>query len=319
MATMPRLTGPARQRLILGVIALGFGAFALISVNNLLSAERRKLAAERKKLLENYQSPVDVVVAKQDLPDKTFLEPDMLAFAKVPERFAQPYSVRDPGQVVGLVTVAPIAAGEQVLTNKLQRKEEVRYETSLSSVVPKGKRAVTITVNTLTGVGGFVRPGDVVDVLWTLTLPNPHDPKNPELVTLTLFQDVPVMAIKHEMLGQGPAEPAVESTEGEGATKASPPVAGGEGEYTATLALTPQEISFLLFAREQGRIQLSLRPQEEEAQVAIAPVNMTTMLGATLGPEALKASQPVAKRQIEIYKGLTRDVVVLPETQAASE
>ena len=146
--SLPPLSGPAKQRLFLLVIALVLGGFAIISVQNMMATERRKLAAERKKLLENYQTPIEVVVAAKDLPERTMLEPSMLTFLKVPERFAQPYSVRDPNELAGLATIAPIAAGEQVLTNKLKRPEEIVEVTTLSSVVPKGKRAVTITVNT---------------------------------------------------------------------------------------------------------------------------------------------------------------------------
>lgn len=321
---LPPLSDAAKRRLIVLVLAIGLGVFALMSFNKMMASERRKLAAERKKLLENYQSPVDVVVAVKDIPAESLIEPGLLTFAKVPERFAQPYSVRDPNQLFGLVTVADIAAGEQVLTNKIKRPEDIIQATTLSSIVPKGKRAVTITVNTLTGVGGFVRPGDLVDVLWTLPLPGP-DKNHPELVTLTLFQEVNVVAVQREIAGQLASAAPVEgendeNTDGQHHASSSVSGEGKEGEYTATLALAPQEISFLLFAREQGRIQLALRSQGEAgSQQAVAPVNMTTMLGATLGPDILKANQPRPQKQVEIYKGLNRDVVVLPDSGGAQE
>ncbi len=329
---VPTLSDPAKRRLMVLVLAIGLGVVALMMFNKMMVGERRKLAAERKKLLENYQSPIEVVVAAKDLPPQTVIESSMLTFAKVPERFAQPYSVRDPNQLVGLMTLVDVAAGEQVLTNKVKTPQEAVQSTTLSTVVPKGKRAVTITVNTLTGVGGFVRPGDLVDILWTLALPGP-DKDHPELITLTLFQDVDVVAIQREIAGQpavhhapdaedknGQAA-AVDSGGGEDAEATSSVAGTGkEGEYTATLALNPQDISFLLFAREQGRIQLTLRSKEEEgSKVAVAPVNMTTMMGATLGPEILKANQPKPQRHVEVYKGLNRDVVVLPDAVDSSD
>lgn len=320
MPKLPELSGPAKQRLVMGVLAVALFGVAVWLYQHQRAADQARLAAREKKLRELYQTPIDVVVAAKDLPEETALEPSMLAFAKVPERFAQPYAVKAPERVIGLVTIAPIAAGEQVLTNKLRRPEEFPESLTLSSVVPKGKRAVTITVNTLSGVGGFVRPGDLVDVVWTLGVPSGNK-KEPDLITVTLFQDVPVMAVERQMVGQPPLAPAG-GPEGEKADKggATRSVAGGEGgEYTVTLALSPQEISFLLFARDQGRIQLSLRPQEEEgSKAALVPVNMTTMLGAALGTEALQAAQPPPRRQVEVYKGLTRDIVVLSEGGAAT-
>lgn len=339
--SLPTLTESAKRRLMALALAIGLGIAWLVMSNRMMVNERRKLAAERKKLLENYQSPIEVVVAAKDIPAETVIQAPMLSFAKIPERFAQPYSVREPNLLVGQMTVADVAAGEQVLTNKIKKPEDIApVGTTLANVVPKGKRAVTITVNTLTGVGGFVRPGDVVDVLWTLGLPGP-DKEHPELVTLTLFQDVDVLAVQREIAGQPPShheaaskdskdnkENNGQSSSAESAGDAesentAAPVAGSgqQGDYTATLALNPQDISFLLFAREQqGRIQLALRSKDEAgAKISVAPVNMATMMGAALGQDVLKANQPKPQRHVEVYKGLNRDVVVLPDEGGSSD
>ena len=156
----------------------------------------------------------------------------------------------------------------------------------------KGKRAITIAVESVTGVGGFVRPGDAVDVLWTLSLGQSSAEQGAQVVTWVLFQDVPVLAVGHEMVGRPSktAEPA--------------------NQYNVTLSLTPQDASFLLFAREQGRIQLSLRPKTEEgAPVQVAPANVNTLMEQVLGVPPPPPPPPT--RQVEIYKGLQRDVVTV--------
>lgn len=285
---------PIAFALILGLIAAAMN-------RSYLHTQRRALEAERQQLLAAYKAPIEVVVAGKDLPENEVIQPAHLRRGVVPERFVQPYAARRPEEVVGRVTVAPIAEGEQVLLNKLRRPEEGPSGISLSSVMPKGTRAVTIAVDILSGVGGFVRPGDVVDVLWTLQVPQPGQPQ-PQPLTLTLFQDVPVLAVAQESL-------AGES--GRAKSSESQP-------YTVTLALNPQETSFMLFARDQGRVQLSLRPRSETGtKVAVAPASVGTlnaMLEQQFGISSAPPEAP-ATRQIEVYKGLERGVVDVPEQQ----
>jgi len=294
------------KRLIPLAFALVMGALAVGLANRWVTQQRRQLDAEREKMMAAYHPPIDVVVASKDIPEHTTLEPSHLKLATFPENFAQPYAVRRASDLVGKVTVAPIANGEQLLSNKVRRREEAPAAATLSGLTPKGKRAVTIVVDTITGVGGFVRPGDLVDILWTLGLPQAGQ-KEPQVVTLTVFQDVPVLAVGGETEGQSARSAAKSAKSG----------AGESSQYLVTLALPPQEISFLLFAREQGRIQLSLRPKAEGGTQPVTPANINTLLEMQLGIKPTADAPPPVKpaRQVEVYKGLTRDVVSLPEQE----
>ncbi len=290
-----------KRALPLAIAALT-GLIAAVLNWNFLSTQRRALEAERQRLLADFRAPVQVVVAAKDLGPEVVLDMSHLAPAVIPEKFVQPYAARAPEEVIGFITQVPIAEGEQLLLNKLRRPDEAPLGSRLSTVTPKGKRAVTIAVDTLTGVGKFVRPGDLVDILWTLQLPGQGDGTQP--VTLTLFQDVPILAVGPESLaGAGQAPPA----EGGGDALAG----AVSGQFTVTLALNPQETSFLLFAREQGGIQLSLRPRSETGtRVSIAPANITTLLEQQLG---ISAQRPPPPRQVEVYKGLEKNVVEVTE------
>ncbi|MBI4354714.1 MAG: Flp pilus assembly protein CpaB [Candidatus Omnitrophica bacterium] len=287
------------------IIAVVTGLTAAVLNWNFLTKQRRALEAERQRLLADFRAPVEVVVAARDLAPEVTLEASHFAPAVIPEKFVQPYAARAPEEIIGLVTQAPIAEGEQILRNKLRRPDEAPLGSRLSTVTPKGKRAVTIAVDTLTGVGKFVRPGDLVDVLWTLQLPGPGEGMQP--VTLTLFQDVPVLAVGGETLVGGGQAPAAG---GEGASEAG---AGAvSGQFTVTMALDPQETSFLLFAREQGGIQLSLRPRSETGtRVSVVPANIGTLLEQQLG---ISAQGPPPPRQVEVYKGLEKGVVEVTES-----
>lgn len=276
---------PIAFAIIMGLVAVGL-------TRQYLQQEQRKLQREWQRLSENYKDPIEVVVASKDLAEGTTIEAAQLKMASVPDRFVQPYATRSPQDLIGKVTVAPMAEGEQILLNKLRRPEQVPVGSTLSALTPKGKRAVTIGVDTMSGVGGFVRPGDTVDLLWTFKLPGGGGQES-QVVTMALFQDVPVLAVGREMLGQ--ARQTAETG----------------NEYPVTLALTPQETSFLLFAREQGRIQLSLRSRlGGEGTVAMPPANINSLLESQLGLKAAPPRLPPVK-QVEIYKGLKRDVVVL--------
>src|SRR3989338_840705 len=179
------------------IFAVVMGLLAVGLINRYLSEQLRALEQERKKIMAAYQAPVDIVVAGVDVPEGTQLDESHLKIMTVPERFVQPYATGNPHEVLGKIAVAQLAAGEQIMLNKLRREEEVPAGATLSRLTPKGKRAVTIAVDTLAGVGGFVRPGDLIDVLLSLQVPIAGQ-QEPGQVTLTLFQDVPVLAIGAE-------------------------------------------------------------------------------------------------------------------------
>jgi len=280
------------KRLVPLAFALAMGLAAVMLLRQYLGQQRQAVEQERRRLAADYQAPIEVVVAAKDLTAGVALEPSHLKMAPVPEKFVQPYAVRSPDELLGRLTLAPIAEDEQVLLNKVRRAEEAPpRDATLAGLMPKGKRAVTIAVDAITGVGGFVRPGDKVDILWTIQIPQPGQSQG-QVVTMTLFQEVPVLAVGQETVGRARQQ------------------AERSADYTVTLALNPQETSFLLFAREQGKIQLSLRSKAETGPVAVVPANINTLMETVLGAPASSARAP---RQVEVYKGLKRDVVQLPE------
>ena len=300
MSAMTKLPRPVIQRVLLGIFALVLASLAVAMANRWKTEQQRALDEERQRLHGEYQAPVEVLVAARDLAEGITLDAAQLQVANVPEKFLQPYAARRSNDVLGLVTMAPMAAGEQILLNKIRRPDAAPAGATLSSLVPQGKRAVTIGVDSLTGVGGFVRPGDAVDLLWTVQLPG-EGGQGQQAVTLTLFQNVPVMAVGEQLAGRKTATSQ-----------------GGQRETsTVTLALTPQETSFLLFAREQGRVQLSLRPRAgEAAPVAVLPANAGTLnafLTTPPGTPMEPPTPPKAPHAVEVYKGLKRDVVSIEQ------
>lgn len=290
---MRQLSG-AIKRMTPFILAAVMGSMVVALTHHDLMQERRLLQREWQRLTADYQGPIEIVVASQDVPDGVTLESSHLAMASVPEKFAQPYAARSPHDVLGMVTRAPIVKGEQILINQVSRPEAVSANATLSSLLPKGKRAVTVGVDAVTGVGGFMRHGDTVDVLWTVKLPQASQQED-QVVTRPLFQDVEVLAMD--------LDPSL-------AQAASPDAKPNEKPLPVTLALTPQQTLLLLLAQEQGKIQLSLRSRDEnDQQVTMAPANIATAMQSILAEEAVAEPPKPQQHTVEVFKGLERSVV----------
>ena len=125
---------------------------------------------------------------------------------------------------------------------------------SLAVKTPPGKRAVTILIDSLSAVGGMVGPGDYVDILAQLNIPDPKTPTVvPQKVTSVIFQNILVLAV------------------GTNLTTVSGEIYDMQqraGALNVTLAMEPEEASLLNFALQNGRLQLTLRsPNEKETQI----------------------------------------------------
>jgi pilus assembly protein CpaB len=130
------------------------------------------------------------------------------------------------GEIKGHVAAQTIYQGEPILKRKIA---EHGAGSTLSALITRNKRAVTVRVNDVVGVAGFVLPGNSVDVLAT--------GKGRAGATTTVLQNVKVLA--------------VDQTTG---NKDEPTVV-----RAVTLELTPEEAEELVEARTDGEIQLALR------------------------------------------------------------
>lgn len=105
----------------------------------------------------------DVLVAAVDIPAYSVITADMLTLTQVPEGTSHPLAAHSSDDVIGNVTENLIVAGEEILPIKLKKQGEV--DSGMSYVVPEGMRAVTIAVDEISGVAGFIQRGDYVDVI----------------------------------------------------------------------------------------------------------------------------------------------------------
>lgn len=182
----------------------------------------------------------DVVVALQDIPADTRLSREMLAVRKIPQRYAQPAAANSVDEAAGKVTTAALLKDEQVLTSRLAG--ENAPQNRLAYRIPEGHRALTIPVDEITGVGGFLTVGDRVDLLIT------HG-ETP--VTKLLVQNVAILAAGD-----------ITATQDDGEQRVVP---------SLTLSVTPEQAQLITLAGSTANIRLTLRSPVDEKTVSLPP------------------------------------------------
>lgn len=227
---------------------------------------------------------VQVLVAARDISRGATVDYDMLAFKAVPVNFVEPKVLQTKEAAVGKTAAVTISAGEQILPSKLTTPGK---DLTLAVKTPPGKRAFTITLEETSAVGGMLSPGDHVDVLAIFTKPS---------ITLTLFQDVLILAVGREMVP----------------TKRK----SSSGKEPITLALTPQEVQVLTVAMDAGKIRLTLRPRSEigkaMSQVDLSnlppAIDLNTLIQLYIG----QFQQMSPAQTVEVIRGLKKETTAFP-------
>src|SRR5688572_11188973 len=135
--------------LTVAIIAAGIAAYAVYS------------AVQRMPVREVEVASIPVVVAAEPLPVGTRLTADQLRVARWPARNPVPGAFSDPQQAVDRGVIAMIAENEPITAYKVAGPES---GSGLPPVIPEGMRAISIRVNDIVGVAGFVVPGTRVDI-----------------------------------------------------------------------------------------------------------------------------------------------------------
>ncbi len=159
---------------------------------------------------------------------------------------------------VGRALITPVAENEPILESKLAPREA---GAGLPATIPEGMRALSIGVNDVVAVAGFVIPGTMVDVL--VTGPVPGRTGNDNNITRTILENVRVLAAGQKV-----------EQDREGKPQTVPVV---------TLLVTPEDAAKLTMASTQGRIQLALR-NTIDTKMANPPAVLQAVLFA--GPSA---------------------------------
>jgi len=236
-----------KQKIIL-LIAIVAGLAAFWLTGRYLRFERERILGGAKRVF--------VVVADRDLPAGAVLKNADLAKSLVFQsnvggRAILPESARE---IIGKKLLYNIGRGDPIQWSDV----DVPYkgETGLAEMINPTMRAISISVDAVSSVSAMIKPNDHVDVLGTFSFPSPAAAATVETVTLTVLQDVTVLAT-----GQTTADKAGV------AGRASP-----RGYNTVTFEVTPQEAELLVFAQSvKGKLSLALRNPSDVTYITNMP------------------------------------------------
>jgi pilus assembly protein CpaB len=196
-----------------------------------------------------------VVVASGNLSLASELSRDDLKTLEWPASAVPEGAFEDPQQLVGRGLIASVVQNEPILPGKLASKEA---GSGLPPIIPPGKRAVSVKVNEVIGVAGYVLPGTRVDVVCTAS-----PTTRPEDTTSK------VVLSNVEVLTAG--------TRLEQDSKDSKPVQ----VTVVTLLVTPEEGERLTLASTEGKIQLALRNPLDVGTPETPGIRPAGLLGLT--------------------------------------
>lgn len=221
---------------------------------------------------------VPVVVATADIPEGTVVTYDMISQRAVPEQFVTSSVVKpdSANYVVNQKVLVPVQAGDPLLWTQF---ESTKAAERLSTKVLRKTRAVTIQASAATAVGGWIRPNDHVDVIGTF-----RDPQNSEQVSVTLLQNVLVLATG-KLTGTTNVNLVAES----------------QREYNnVSLLVIPEEVELITLAQEMGQLSMSLRNEDDlDVLEAREHTNIHTLLSGVRVTEIEK----IRRERVEMIRG----------------
>jgi pilus assembly protein CpaB len=278
-----------RSRLLMiGGLALAVGLLVSYTVYNRL----RTLVGS-----SNNERGVPVVMAANDIQVGAKLEAHDVHVVTLPQSAVPPGAFSGTSQVLGRGAILPVSKGEFILPSKLAA---LNAGAGLSSMIPQGMRAVSVRVNDVVSVAGFVQPGSHVDVLAT------GNQGGNDRQTTTVLENVLVLAVGKSLdrnpLADAPTAPVI------------------------TLAVSPDDAQKLALVSQEGRIQLSLRNPMDTRKGGIGATRTSSLylgekpIATEPKPKAHRVvakgpAPPPAPYQVEMIRGSKRDETKFEENK----
>ncbi len=229
-----------RQKLLL-LAAVFFGVLAFMFTYHQINLEKQRIQG----------SVLDaaVVQATKDLAEGDKITEDNIRVVKVKRASNSMAMTREiPGDrrdtILDRQVQFHIPAGQTLEWTDLKSSMS-SGRSGLTTLIPPGYRAIAIAVDSTGSVNGLVQPNNHVDIIGTFKFPEMKGDTAYDTITMTILQDVVVLATGGDMGMQDDR------------------MRGNRSYATVTFALTPKEVEMIIFASQKGRIQLSLRNYEE--------------------------------------------------------
>ena len=227
-----------------------------------------------------------IVVAAAALPLGTRLEPQFLREVAWPGGDPLVGMFTNSADVANRALITSVVENEPILETKLAPKEA---GAGLAAVIPEGKRAMSVKVDEVVGVAGFVLPSTMVDVLVTGSTSGRG--ASGDSITRVILENIRVLTAGQQIETDNEGKPQKVSV--------------------VTLLVTPDESAKLAMASTEGRIQLALRNTIDSKMVQPAPVMRASLFSSGAPAPARRAGPrppaPPPTYVVEIIRGDKRE------------
>jgi pilus assembly protein CpaB len=266
------------------LIGVGLAGFAVYMAKGYVSATEQQLAAERA-AREQMVPTVEVFVVNQQMRYGQRITKEDVRAVKWPQdaipegAFKSMEELFPKGEDVLRSVLRTMDKDEAILATKVTEPGE---DAGVGSRLAPGMRAFAITVDATSGVSGFLRPGDRVDVYWTGTPPGGSG-------EFTKLIDTNVRLIAVDQSADEDVSDAVLAR-------------------TVTVEATPQQVAALAQAQQSGRLWLSLVGVDDATVASAIQVDQRELLG-------IDAPKPVVVEQQQVCSVKTRrggEIVEVP-------
>lgn len=270
-----------RYRFLIGaVVAVVIGLVASNYVYRQMSRVTAARPVEMKKM----------VAAAARLPLGTRLEAQHLRYIPWPNTDPIPGMFERVEDVLGRAVITSLVENEAILDSRLAPREG---GAGLPATIPEGMRAISVPVNDVVAVAGFVGPGTMVDVLVTGSVDGRGGGTNS--ITRMILENIRVLAagqkIEQDKDGKPQTVPVI------------------------TLLVTPEQATSLAMASTEGRIQLALRNTVDLEMASPPPVYRTSLFAGAPVPVRRAAAAAPKKEEnvaftVEVLRGSQKETRV---------
>lgn len=265
-----------RQTLIALGIAVVLGIVAVIVANAYLTGRERQIASSP-------EGMVRVAVASMPFNYGDEVTPDKVKFVQYPAASLPPGAHKSIPELLPegkrRVALRPILVNQPLLAADLSGGGQ---SASIAALLPDGMRATTVRIDDVSGVAGFIKPNDSVDVLVSRTAIGPDGVQTGQQVTDVLLQNVRVIAMGQDAVGADGRPSPTNST---------------------TLEVTPVDAQKLVLGQQLGKLSLVLRKPGEEQNipkvetVSLNDLRYTYYSSLPPGMRPANAAQPTTAEQ----------------------
>jgi pilus assembly protein CpaB len=247
--------------IIVGILAIVIAAVAAYFLYNYLKTQEEKV--------KQAVAVEKVVAASENIPIGTTINDKLLKIVDWPKANLPPGTFQTTEQVAGRIALQSFSPGDPIVESKLVPKEAPAG--ILSFKIPEGHRAITVGVDQVAGVAGFINPGNLVDVVITTTPPGAK-----LALSKIVLQNVPILAIG-QIVDQKEGKPVLVPT--------------------VTMDVTPEDAEKLAIAGAQGRLQLVLRRIGDKEEVKTVGATILKVLsGATTNVSVSEGHKKAVKK-----------------------